>query len=168
MSCEFVLYTDHQALKFVQDQNKLSSRHAKWINSLQEYSFSIVHKVGASNKVADALSRRHGLLTAMATYTLGFEHVPETLKEESDFGQVLEEVKRNLRDDYSLHKGHLFKGVTLCIPAISLHYLIIKKMHNQGHFGLEKTLHFMREILLAEHVARYQTFRSSLPCLSNI
>jgi hypothetical protein len=91
-----VLYTDHQALKFVQDQNKLSSRHAKWINSLQEYSFSIVHKAGASNKVADALSRWHGLLAAMTTYTLGFEHVSETLKEDPDFGQVLEEVKRNL------------------------------------------------------------------------
>jgi RNase H-like domain found in reverse transcriptase/Reverse transcriptase (RNA-dependent DNA polymerase)/Integrase zinc binding domain len=145
LSYEFVLYTDHQALKFVQDQNKLSSRHAKWINSLQEYSFSIVHKAGASNKVTDALRRRHGLLAAMATYTLGFEHVLETLKEDPNFGQVLEEVKRNLRDDYLLHNGYLFKGVTLCIPATSLRYLIIKEMHNQCHFGLEKTLHLVRE-----------------------
>jgi hypothetical protein len=58
--------------------------------------FLIVHKAGASNKLANALSRRHGLLAAMATYALGFEHVPETLNEDSDFGQVLEEVKRNL------------------------------------------------------------------------
>jgi RNase H-like domain found in reverse transcriptase len=125
LSCKFVLYTDHQALKFMQHQNKLSSRHAKWINSLQEYSFSIVHKAGASNKVADALSRRHGLLAAMATYTLGFEHVPETLKEDSNFGQVLEEEKRSLRDDYSLHNGYLFNGVALLysgdLPSLSHH-----------------------------------------------
>jgi hypothetical protein len=117
--------------------------------------FSIVHKVGANNKVADALSRRHGLLAAMATYTLGFEHVPKTLKEDPDFGQVLEEVKRNLRDDYSLHNEYLFKGVALCIPATSLRYLIIKEMHNQGHFGLEKTLHLVLELNISFELAMF-------------
>jgi hypothetical protein len=82
------------------------------------------------DEVADALSRRHELLVTMTTYTLGFEHVPETHKEDLDFGQVLEEVKRNLRDDYSLHNGYLFKEVALCIPTTSLRYLIIKEMHN--------------------------------------
>jgi Integrase zinc binding domain len=33
------------------------------------------------------------------------------------------------------------------IPATSLRQLIIKEMHSQGHFGLEKTLHLVRERL---------------------
>jgi Integrase zinc binding domain len=57
----------------------------------------------------------------------------------------LEDVKKNLREDYSLHNGYLFRGIALCIPATSLRYLIIKEMHNQGHFGIEKTLHLVRE-----------------------
>jgi Integrase zinc binding domain len=90
-----------------------------------------------------------GLAVFYRRFIKGFSSIAapitEILKEEPDFGQVLEEVKRNLRDDYSLHNGYLFKGVALCIPATSLRYLIIKEIYNQCHFGLEKTLHLVRE-----------------------
>jgi hypothetical protein len=43
---EFVLFTDHVALKHVNTQNKLKSRHAKWISFLQGYTFVLKHKSG--------------------------------------------------------------------------------------------------------------------------
>lgn len=38
---EFILYSDHEALKYVQGQQKLNPCHAKWVEFLQAYSFVI-------------------------------------------------------------------------------------------------------------------------------
>jgi hypothetical protein len=70
---EFVLHFDHEALKYLGSQQKLSKRHAKWSEFLQAYSFSIKHKSGKLNQVADALSRRHSSLNTMQVQVLGFE-----------------------------------------------------------------------------------------------
>ena len=34
---EFVLYSDHEALKYLSTQHKLSARHAKWVEFLQVF-----------------------------------------------------------------------------------------------------------------------------------
>jgi hypothetical protein len=41
---EFVLFTDHVALKYVNTQKKLNNRHAKWVSFLQGYTFVLKHK----------------------------------------------------------------------------------------------------------------------------
>ncbi|XP_077224207.1 putative mitochondrial protein AtMg00860 [Tasmannia lanceolata] len=59
---EFILYTDHEALKYISGQQKLNSRRAKWAKYLQDFTFNIKHKAGVQNQVADALSRKKSLL----------------------------------------------------------------------------------------------------------
>ena len=59
---EFILFSDHGTIKVIHGQHKLIPRHAKWVSFLQEYTFTIKHKVGTQNKVADALSRKTSLL----------------------------------------------------------------------------------------------------------
>ena len=63
LSKEFVLFLDHEALKYLHSQQKLSDRHARWVEYLQDYTFVIRHKKGKDNVFADALSRRAHLLT---------------------------------------------------------------------------------------------------------
>ena len=62
---EFMLYTDHDALKHLHSQHKVSARHASWIAYLQQFTFVVKHKARATNRVAGTLSWRTNLLTAM-------------------------------------------------------------------------------------------------------
>nr|GEZ64609.1 hypothetical protein [Tanacetum cinerariifolium] len=55
----------NQALIFINGQHKLKSRHAKWVEFIQDFSFVIRHKIASNNQVADTLSRSHSLIATM-------------------------------------------------------------------------------------------------------
>jgi len=74
---EFILYSDHEALKYLNSQKKLNVRHNKWVEFLQDYTFVLKHKAGVENKVADALSRCVMILVAMSAEVIGFERLRE-------------------------------------------------------------------------------------------
>ena len=46
---EFTLYSDHEALRFLHSQKKLSARHGQWVETLQDYTFSVRHRPGSKN-----------------------------------------------------------------------------------------------------------------------
>jgi len=137
---EFVLYSDHDALKHINSQDKLSSKHARWAAFIQQFTFVIKHKSGSLNKVADALSRRSALLVSMQNLVLGFESFRELLSSDPFFGPILPDVGVGKHTDFVLHDGFLFKGNKLCVPASSLRLKIIRELHSEGHLGRDKTL----------------------------
>nr|BAB88749.1 integrase [Silene latifolia] len=115
----FVLHSDHEALKYINGQHKLSHRHAKWVEYLQSFTFSSKYKEGKQNVVADALSRRHSLLSTMGTRVLGFEFMKEMYKEDPDFSEewiTQFEGHRVPGNKYLLQDGFLFQGNKLCVP----------------------------------------------------
>ena len=59
-----MLFSDHEALKFINHQHELNIRHATWVEFLQAYNFIIKHKASVHNVVVDALTRKHALLTS--------------------------------------------------------------------------------------------------------
>jgi len=59
MANEFISHLDHEALKYIQEQHKLNSRHAKWMEYLQSFHFTIKHKSEKLNQGVDALPQRH-------------------------------------------------------------------------------------------------------------
>nr|GEZ67806.1 reverse transcriptase domain-containing protein [Tanacetum cinerariifolium] len=67
LSNEFVMFSYHGALNFINGKHKLKRRHAKWVKFIQAFSCVIRHKVGSDNQVADALSRYHSLIITMQT-----------------------------------------------------------------------------------------------------
>ena len=113
---EFVLYLDHEDLKYINGQHKLSNRHAKWVEFFQAYTFVIKHKSGTQNQVANALSRRCGLLSLMQVKVLGFEAIKELYKEDLDFSKVWSKCSKGAWKYFLLQDGYLFKNNQLCIP----------------------------------------------------
>jgi hypothetical protein len=55
--CTFTLVTDHGPLEWLMTQKDLTGQAARWALILQGYSFNVVHRPGAPNQNADALSR---------------------------------------------------------------------------------------------------------------
>ncbi|XP_038979894.1 uncharacterized protein LOC120110006 [Phoenix dactylifera] len=110
MTKEFVLYSDHEALRFLNTQHKLSARHAKWIEFLQSFTFTIRHKAGSLNQVADALSRRHALLSTLEIKVIGFDFIKDLYSNDDYFGEIWARCSNAPHEDYSIQEGYLFKG----------------------------------------------------------
>jgi hypothetical protein len=145
---EFLLHSDHEALKYLNSQQKLNNRHASWVEFLQPYSFSIKHKSRKLNQVADALSRRHSLLSTMEVLVLGLEMLKELYKNDPDFGNVWENCSKGSFNHFLVQASFLFKNNRLCIPQCSLRRAIIQEVHGgglAGHFGRDKTLALVQE-----------------------
>ncbi len=53
----FTLITDHQPLKWLMENDKLTGKLARWALILQEYEFTMVHRACQLNQDADGLSR---------------------------------------------------------------------------------------------------------------
>uniref|UniRef100_A0A8C5APC8 Gypsy retrotransposon integrase-like protein 1 n=1 Tax=Gadus morhua TaxID=8049 RepID=A0A8C5APC8_GADMO len=54
----FTVRTDHSALQWLMSFKEPEGQVARWIEELQSYSFSVVHRAGVRHANADALSRR--------------------------------------------------------------------------------------------------------------
>lgn len=95
------------------------------------------------NRVADALSRRHGLHTMMHTSVTGFATFADLYASDPFFGRILTDTENGLCDDYSIQDGFFFRGLRLCVPDCSLRGQIIKELHDEGHVGRDRTLHLV-------------------------
>ncbi|XP_057990739.1 uncharacterized protein LOC110655165 [Hevea brasiliensis] len=82
---EFVIHSDHESLKHLKSQNKLSKRHAKWIAFVDSFLYVIKYKQGKENVNADALSRRYSLLFTLDVKLLGFEFMKDLYANDNDF-----------------------------------------------------------------------------------
>ncbi|WOG81677.1 hypothetical protein DCAR_0100828 [Daucus carota subsp. sativus] len=165
---KFILFSDHEALEYINSQQKLSARHAKWVEFLQSFTFAIKHKSGVLNKVADALSRRRSLISTMQVKVLGFDILKELYKDDPSFGQIWEHSANRPIRDFVIQDSFLFKNNRLCIPTCSLREAVIFEAHEgglAGHFGRDKTLALVQEIFywprmerdVKRHVERCRT-----------
>lgn len=137
---EFILFTDHEALKHINSQDSLSVRHVSWSAFLQQFTFVLKHRSGASNKVVDTLSRRHLLLTDMRTTVPGFDTFRDLYSTDSFFSTILAKLSNGSFENFILVDGFLFKGLQLCVPECSLRRQLIEELHGARHVGRDRSI----------------------------
>ena len=121
----------------------MSPRHAKWVEFMQTFNFVAKYKTGKTNIVADALSRKHHLLSILETKILGFEMIKPLYLEDDDLKELYLECQSAPKGLFHVDHGFMFKGNRLCIPKSPIRLLLVKEVHEGslgGHFGIQKTL----------------------------
>ncbi|MCO5590480.1 hypothetical protein L7F22_044450 [Adiantum nelumboides] len=73
--------TDHQSLRYLLTQAKLSEKHLSWANFLSMFHFQLVHFAGKKNVVADALSRRRHAAALSIAYQHELDEILEKIGE---------------------------------------------------------------------------------------
>ena len=58
---QFVVRSDHAALTYLHSANELIGQQAKWLDFMEEFSFTLQHRAAIIHGNADALSRKHSL-----------------------------------------------------------------------------------------------------------
>ena len=146
---EFIVFTDNQALSFLNRQEKLSQRHIKWMEFMQAYTFSIKHKKGTVNKVVDTLRRRNLMVQRVELESVRISVMKEMYPNDEDFKEIYmtcQEMGDKCHTnffEYLIQEGLLFKSGKLCVPRKFYRENIIKEKHcgsMSGHFCLDKTL----------------------------
>ncbi|EJD38860.1 DNA/RNA polymerase [Auricularia subglabra TFB-10046 SS5] len=54
----FEIWTDHRNLQYFREPQKVNRRQARWLTELAEYEFTMHHRPGRTNIIADELSRK--------------------------------------------------------------------------------------------------------------
>ncbi|KAL5716043.1 hypothetical protein ACHQM5_017782 [Ranunculus cassubicifolius] len=124
--------------------------HDRWKDTLNKYTFSIKHKSGKLNKVADALSRRDALLVTIRSDISAFDYLKDLFVDDADLSEMWSKCssQQTGTNDFLIHDGFLFKGNRLCIPQGSLREHIIRELHGGGlggHVGRDKTIAMVEE-----------------------
>ena len=118
---EFVIHSDHEALKYLKGQAKLNRRHAKWVEFIETFPYIVKYKKGKDNVVADALSRRNVLLNQLEVKVLGLENLKEMYNDDPEFSEPYNHCKDGKGwEKYHIHDGFLFRANKLCVPNSSV------------------------------------------------
>ena len=106
---EFVIHSDHESLKHLRGQHKLNRRHAKWSEFIESFPYIVKYKKGKDNVVADALSRRHILLSQLDTKILGLQSIKELYVNDPYFAEPHSKCSEGKGwEKFHLHDGFLF------------------------------------------------------------
>jgi hypothetical protein len=139
---EFIIHSDHEALKHIHAQTNLNRRHAKWVEFNESFPYIIKHKNEKDNVVADALSCRHTIMSQLNFKIFGLQTVKDQYVDDADFKDSLaQHLHGKPWGKFHIQDGFLFRANKLCIPASSVRLLLLQEAHGgglMGHFGIYK------------------------------
>ncbi|GJX18064.1 putative reverse transcriptase domain-containing protein [Tanacetum coccineum] len=138
---DFVLFTDHDSLRDIITQDKVSHKHGHWLAFLEKFTFVVKHKTGVSNRAADALSRRSGLIVTMQVDVPGLDVICDMVTVDLYFLVVLRGVQAGEKPDFFLHDSHgLILAWILCWGYLVLKggndsiFVVVDRLSKMVHF----------------------------------
>ncbi|KAK9211844.1 hypothetical protein WN943_001222 [Citrus x changshan-huyou] len=144
----FIVRTDQQSLKFLLEQRIVGVEYQKWITKIMGYDFDIQYRSGASNRVADALSRLTEPAECSALVIPQWQHwdsLKVELAEDTFLKKLREDITSGTQSHvgFSVEHGVLFYKSWLVIPQTSKFLsALIGEFHTTpigGHSGETKT-----------------------------
>eukprot|EP00731_Ephydatia_muelleri_P027663 Em0019g536a len=161
---KFILRTDHGSLVWLRNFKEPEGQLARWLECLEEYNFTVVHRKGSQHNNADALSRlpcrqcgrdSHttensdvtlpevmGVVTSSPFQTYSTEEMRKLQMEDTIIGPVFAAVKSGRRP-----LADQMTKLQLVLPY-SLHCEVLKELHEGavgGHLGESKMLGRLKE-----------------------
>jgi hypothetical protein len=160
MGTKCQVYTDHKSLKYIFTQKDLNLRQRRWLELIKDYDLEIHYHRGKANLVADALSRKEHVHSAIVvqlpdelakdferlnlgivTHTEGVTiELEPTLEQEIRKGQIgdvkIQEIKDLITEgrgpDFTEdEQGTVWFKNRICVPDIdSLQETILKEAHD--------------------------------------
>jgi hypothetical protein len=124
-------FSDHESLTHLKGQDKLSRIRAKWVEFIETFLYVIKYKQGKENIVADALSRRYVLLSTLDARFLGFQHIKELYKDDSDFANVYNACETLAFGKFYRFDEYFFKESRLCVPSSSICELLVREAYGR-------------------------------------
>jgi hypothetical protein len=130
---EFIIHSNHEALKYLKAQSNLHRRLAKWVEFIESFPYIIKYKKGNDNVVANALSRKYMLLTQLDVKVPGLESLCDLYATDVDFAEpyCLCSLEKAW-DKFHIHDGYLFLANKLCVPESSVHLVLLQESHAGG------------------------------------
>ncbi|KAL4301768.1 hypothetical protein GQ457_10G007190 [Hibiscus cannabinus] len=141
MGRHFRIKTDHQSLRFLAENQAITSAQQKWVAKMMGYDYEVSYKKGINNVVADSLSRRpievscfEITVTSVSNDTLA--RVTDTWQQDPKLRKIIEELK----DGKKKHGKYTWDG---------------RQLRRKGKLVVGANLELRKELLLFFH-ARVQ------------
>ena len=142
----FLIETDHEPLKWLHSLSEPTRRQTRWSILLQEYEYTISHRPGKSNVVADALSRCQtpAKCNAIATNQSSYDYEDHLISffktHQHPIGVSLAQQHRIEKKAMELHvKDDVMYHNECVIPPKEQRKSIMDRCHSMGHFGIDNT-----------------------------
>lgn len=148
----FIVKTDHYSLKYLLDQRLATIPQHHWVGKLLGFDFTVEYRSGATNIVADALSRwdtaTAGLLAISAPRFDFIDRLRQTQATDPSLLAILDEIRAGTRTaPWAVRERDgmvVFEGRLFISPFSPLLQEIITTIHEDGHEGVHRTLHRIR------------------------
>lgn len=146
---QFVVKTDQSSLKFLWEQREIGAEYQRRVTKFMGFDFDIVYNPGASNRVADALSRRHDEVVTLAalwsSQNVDWAELDAEIMRDPLLSSLRERVAKGeeVLTGFRLLNGQLWYKDHLVIPKNSTFIpSLLKEYHDSpigGHTGEHKT-----------------------------
>lgn len=140
----FKIVTDCQAFALTMAKKDLCVRVARWALLLEEFQYVVEHRPGKSMAHVDALSRNplpSCLIVSECSDGLAMR-LRKAQREDACLVKISEATERGEINDHIIRGGILYRetedDIRMVIPK-AMQTQIIRKVHEQGHFGVNKT-----------------------------